>query len=95
MITIPEIKVGQSFESPIYVERRYNDENTSKSREYLKIISRLTNLEVYCLSVTSTNIGLTYRKTDYFNDSYCWNCREITEKEFNEHIEEYLKGLLE
>lgn len=94
MINIPEIKVGQSFEPPIYVERRYKDENTPRSREYLKIISHLTNSEVYCLLITSINMGLTYRKLDYFNDSYYWNCREITEEEFKEHVEEYYKGLM-
>lgn len=95
MINIPEIKVGQSFETPIYVEKRYNDENTHKSREYLKIISQLPNSEVYCLSVTPVNIGLTYRKLDYFNDDYCWNCKEITEGEFEEHIKNYFQGLME
>lgn len=88
---IPE---NESFETPIYVEKRYNNVNTSKSREYHKSICRLNNLEVYCLSLTSDSIGLTYHKLDYFNDSDYWNCKEIMEEEFDEHVEDYFKGLM-
>lgn len=90
MINIPKIKVGEKFKKPIYVERIYNDEKTSKSIECLRIISRCSNLEVYCLSVTLAGIGLTYRKFDYFND----NCKEITEEEFEQHIKDYFNNML-
>ena len=90
MVNIPKIKVGEKFKKPIYVERRYNNEKTSKSIECLRIISRCSNLEVYCLSVTLASIGLTYRKFDYFND----NCKEITEEEFEQHIKDYFNDML-
>ena len=90
MINIPKIKIGEKFKKPIYVERKYNDGKTSKSIECLRIISRYSNLEVYCLSVTLAGIGLTYRKFDYFND----NCKEITEEEFEQHIKDYFNDMI-